>query len=235
MRFQQAVTVISSTFTVFTGFALNQAVTSAFKITDIQSFGDFHKLGDWHWGALIALIALLLRFIIGSTVHLNRTYVLPPATAPLPAGPPPQGVSQSVPMLLKDLAFLVLFGIAALLMTGGINRSDGLKELLIGGSVYLGFAILWSLVDTLVRDVWTLDHTGTATGPGPGTAVATTDYVGSRSDWWWLGLAAFQLIVTLVLLLLLLYTSTIDAVAAAWLLAVVYIACLYSDLKHILT
>ena len=230
MRFERAVQVVSSTFTVFTGFALSQAITSAFKITDIQNFADFQKLGDWHWGALIALIALLLRFIIGSTVHLNRTYVLPAPT--VPPGDPVQGISQSVPMLLKDLAFLVLFGIAALLMTSGIARPDGLRELLIGGVVYLSLAIIWSAMDWLVRDLWTLDHTGTV-GPGAGAAVATTAYVGSKSDRWWLVLAAVQLVTPLVLLLWL-YPSTIGAAAAAWLLAVVYIVCLYADLKHVL-
>lgn len=78
MRFEQTVKVILQTFAVFVGFTFTETIRTTFTRED--------NLSDWRWGALIALIALLLRFIIGSSVHLNRTFVPPPATNPLPQG-----------------------------------------------------------------------------------------------------------------------------------------------------
>jgi len=208
MRFEQTVKVILQTFAVFVGFTLNEAIKSA-----IEKKGDYK---DWHWYALLALIALLLRFIIGSTVHLNRTYVTPPATQPLAAG---QATSTSVGMLFKDLLFLVAFGIAAIFMSKGKDVS----EFAFWGMVYLFCAAIWCLVDWVLRDVikWCGD-------------TETTTRVGAFSPPW-LGLCLGQLAFTAALYVVYVCVlPTMPATAVAITLAGGYIACLYIDLRIIL-
>lgn len=243
MKFELTVKVVLQTFAVFVGFTLNEAIRDALDATKgvlpkpatttggatfvdsvlraIAAFQDW-VLGvavavvDWRWGALVALIALLLRFIIGSTIHLNRTYVPPPAANPLPKG---QGTSKSVFMLCKDVAFLVFFGFAALLMAQGMKDAN-LREFLFGGIAYLFLAALWCGVDYVVRDILNV-----------GGAKETTAYVASLSSKWWLWLCLLQLAATVVLFLL---CPSIDLSVTAWILAALYVLCLYLDLRIVL-
>jgi hypothetical protein len=70
--FENVVKVVLSTFAVFVGFTFNEYLR---KIT----IGDF---GHWQFWSFIALAALLLRYIIGSSVHLNYVYVQKIGAAP---------------------------------------------------------------------------------------------------------------------------------------------------------
>jgi len=70
---------------------------------------------DQFWG-LIALLSLLLRYIIGSAIHLNHVYVKR-------IDRPDDPVSQSFFLLFKDLMFLVAFGIIVLSITNAMGTT----------------------------------------------------------------------------------------------------------------
>jgi len=168
--FEQAVKVILATFTVFTGFTLTAAIKSAVESSDVIA-----------WIVLVALSALLLRFIIGSAIHLNYTYVEKTGN---------QTRSKSVALLFKDLIFLVLFGMLAITMTAALTKNGvDLAAFLRGACLYLLAGFLWSPVDHVARKFhvwWTESDFETA-------------HVGS---FWrtWMVVDAIQLVVTVLLL-----------------------------------
>jgi hypothetical protein len=82
----------------------------------------------------IATIALLLRFIVGSAIHLNLCYGVDPR-------------SKKPVMLFKDLAFLVVFGLCAVYMIkAGDVPTFGARA-----SLFILVGLIWSGVDWLVR------------------------------------------------------------------------------------
>jgi len=128
-NFDDVVKVILATFTVFTGLTLTRFLTANPTMVDL---GD---LGNWHWWGFFALVALLLRYIIGSAIHLNRTYV----------GDPPR--STHVALLFKDLMFLVFFGMLALYIMEATQPGDFARRAML--FVLAGFT--WSILDYLIR------------------------------------------------------------------------------------
>ncbi len=132
-KFNDVVNVILATFAVFTGLALTNFLAPsngpAINITAIHG---------WRWWAFFTLVALLMRYIIGSALHLNYVY----------AGPQPR--SGSVFMLFKDLMFLVLFGMLAYYIVEAGNASHFIRRAML--FVLAGFA--WSILDYMTRRVW---------------------------------------------------------------------------------
>jgi hypothetical protein len=128
-NFDDIVKVILATFTVFTGLTLTRFLTTNPGMVDI---GD---LGNWHWWGFFSLVALLLRYIIGSAIHLNSTY----------GGAPPR--STHVSLLFKDLMFLVFFGMLALYIMEATEPGDFVRRAML--FVLAGFA--WSILDYLIR------------------------------------------------------------------------------------
>lgn len=135
--FDDAVKVILATFTVFTGLALTRFLILPATGSTAIDIGD---LRDWRWWAFFALVTLLLRYLIGSAIHLNATY----------GGEPPH--SLSVILLFKDLMFLVFFGIVALYIMEAANPSDFVRRAMF--FVAAGFA--WSIIDYFMRRFWWL-------------------------------------------------------------------------------
>lgn len=131
-------------------------------------------------------------------------------------------------MLLKDLIFLVLFGMAAVAMAratgqvvaGQASFGIGLKPFLWASMTYLALAAVWCGVDYVARNVL----------PWCGAQEKTAE-VGSFSGAW-LGLCLAQLAATGLLYWLL--DATGSEGLTAWLLAFTYVICLYVDLKIIL-
>lgn len=128
-NFDNSVKVILATFTVFTGLTLTRFLTPNPAPVDI---GDF---SDWHWWGFFALVALLLRYIIGSAIHLNHTY----------GGDPPRSIH--VFLLFKDLMFLVFFGMLALYIMEANRPDEFVRRAML--FVLAGFA--WSIIDYLIR------------------------------------------------------------------------------------
>lgn len=128
--FENVVKVVLSTFAVFVGFTINEYLR---KIT----IGDF---AHWQFWSFIALAALLLRYIIGSSVHLNYVYV-----QKIPAVVPPRSRSRSVFMLFKDLCFLVIFGMIAV----NITKANTLDDFVDRTLLFVLAGLAWSLLDLI--------------------------------------------------------------------------------------
>ena len=86
-------------------------------------------------------MALLLRYIIGSAIHLNHTY----------GGKPPR--SLSVFLLFKDLMFLVLFGMLALYIMEAVTLEDFIRRVML----FVGAGFAWSIIDYFFRRFWSFD------------------------------------------------------------------------------
>jgi hypothetical protein len=81
-----------------------------------------------YWASLTLLVSLALRFAIGSEVHLKHTYLESP-------GP--------LSLFLKDLVFLVLFGV--LLVRAALSKQ--LSEFMLWLTTFLVVGILWSWIE----------------------------------------------------------------------------------------
>jgi hypothetical protein len=129
-KFDEIVKVVIATFAVFTGVAIKDYVAS-------------NVLQDQDWYAFVALVALLLRYIIGSAVHLTYTYARKEATAAEPN-------SASVLLLAKDFGFVVLFGVIAVRMA----EAKDFAAFWFFAKCFLGAGLVWSITDCIVRFVW---------------------------------------------------------------------------------
>jgi hypothetical protein len=102
-------------------------------------------LRSWRFWAFIALASLLLRYIIGSSVHLNYVYV-----KKVTVGALQRPRSCSVLLLFKDVCFLVIFGMIAVHTAKATTFNDFVNGTL--GFVFAGF--VWSVLDDVVRSIW---------------------------------------------------------------------------------
>ena len=97
--FEAALSALIATFAVLVGVS----------ITDFLDPAKTHISGDLYWWVFVMMISLLLRFIVGSAIHLKYTYGNTPQGAD-EVGPPR---SRAVFLFFKDGAFLVWFGVLA--------------------------------------------------------------------------------------------------------------------------
>jgi hypothetical protein len=197
--FKQIVEKSLALFGVFTG------VTLSFYIKDFL-FGDNILVGFLSFsvsGRILisaSVIALLLRYIVGSAVHLNATYV-----AKVTTSIDNQNVliekkelkSESLGWLFFDILILVVFGLLAVY----IIYSPDLDDFLWRSANFIFVGLLWSVIALLFRP---------ADRP-----------VAAR--WAWID--GFQLVVTLLLL----YAVPWSDFTKTWALAVTYMVCLFLD------
>jgi hypothetical protein len=132
--FENSVKTILTTFGVFTGFAIKSAIDGISFPASPSWFAFWETLCDSRLFVCIATVALLLRFIIGSAVHLNLCYVTEPR-------------SRKPGMLFKDLAFLVVFGLAAVYMIKAGDVPTFAKR----ASLFVLVGAFWSVLDLLLR------------------------------------------------------------------------------------
>jgi hypothetical protein len=243
--FEKTVGVVLATFTVFTGFTIGKAVDAVAEHlrlpAELPSSSLLDALGHfggalWHffgsawstvefWG-LIALLSLLLRYVIGSAIHLNDTYVKrigAPNPAP-PVLPPRFQPSRSTLVLLKDLAFLVIFGIVILaiartvnppMLPGMVIRPEfDFAGFTFGSEIFLLCGFAWALVDIPCR--W-------AAGRWAGND-RDREWPGRRAYYLWPVLDVAQLIITMLISSC--FNTTIWQVR--W-LAVAYVGFLFAD------
>jgi hypothetical protein len=162
--FKQIVEKSLALFGVFTGVAFSFYVKDFLFGTNLKDgFKDFPALGR----ILIAVsvISLLLRYIIGSAVHLNATYVAKVTTTIQEIEGRQVLVedgelrSDSLGWLFFDIIMLVGFGILAVLITDSNGFEDFLLHSLyfiLAGLVWSGFALLWRPGDFAVAERWWL-------------------------------------------------------------------------------
>lgn len=132
--FEDAVRVILTTFGVFTGAVIKSAIEKIQFPESSSLLAIFQILTNFHVFICLATVALLLRFIIGSAVHLNLCYVVEPR-------------SKMPLMLFKDVAFLIVFGLIAVSM---VNAKD-VAGFATRATWFIAAGILWSLLDRLAR------------------------------------------------------------------------------------
>jgi hypothetical protein len=197
--FKQLVEKSLALFGVFTG------VTLSFYIKDFL-FGDNIPVGFLDFSIIdrvlisASVIALLLRYIVGSAVHLNATYV---AKVTMTIGNGNAIVeekhlkSDNLRWLFVDIVFLVGFGLLAVV----IIYSSDLDKFLLHSAAFIAVGLAWSAIAYWWRE-----------GDKP---------VAAR----WLAIDGFQLAVTLGLY----YAACLSDFSKTWLLAPIYVACLFLD------
>jgi hypothetical protein len=138
-------------------FAVYTGATLSFYVKDFlfskENLAAFHDVFAWasYWGSwvVIALIALLLRYIVGSAVHLNRTYV-PKETLSI------NGTdivvtktyrSKSLCWLFFDMLFLISFGVLAFFITTAASVEDFMMRAI----YFMSGGLAWSVVAIILR------------------------------------------------------------------------------------
>jgi hypothetical protein len=133
--FENAIRAILTAFGVFAGVAI-KSVVDGIKISEAPSWSAIlDSFADPHLFVALAAIALLLRYIIGSAVHLNLCYVTDPR-------------STSRVMLFKDLAFLIAFGLIAIFTI----KAKDVTSFEIRAAIFIIVGLLWSVTDWLIRN-----------------------------------------------------------------------------------
>lgn len=138
-------------------FAVYTGATLSFYVKDFLFTKDnlhaFHGVRDWasYWGswALVAVVALLLRYIIGSAVHLNRTYV-PKETQHIKDNiieVTKTYQSTSLCWLFFDILFLIVFGILAFFITS----SATIEQLMWRSIYFMAGGLIWAFVASACR------------------------------------------------------------------------------------
>lgn len=145
--FDLVVKTVLATFAVFTGYVYSTSL----KTLDLGETSGVFGWTAWFckpslW-AVLALMALLLRYIIGSAIHLTYMYVPPEKGKP--------SRSKLIILLFKDLLFLVAFGVIAMAISNDtIPKQDGSfapAPFLRDAMLFLAAGFAWSILDTLSR------------------------------------------------------------------------------------
>jgi hypothetical protein len=165
------VTAVLRIFDVVVGVALerslkdNQMVFLALrKFTKKMATGPSRRVHRFYfellyWSSLVLLVSLALRSAIGSEVHLKHTYV--EAHGPMS-------------LFLKDLVFLVLFGV--LLVRAALSES--IARFMLWLTMFLVVGIVWSLID--------IAFSGGSPFGCRWLGINAVQLVLTVSGWWWL-------------------------------------------------
>jgi hypothetical protein len=137
---ERCIQVVLATFGALSGFALVTFITTAppNAPNPIQSRPD-----ELNW-LIFALAALLLRYMLGSAVHLYRTYV-----PPTPLGTPALPDWWTIIFFFKDLFFLVLFGLLAIKITQSVDVPEFINR----SAIFILWGLIWGLIDFGLRFV----------------------------------------------------------------------------------
>jgi len=147
--FEQFVKAVLATFAVFAGFVFSSYFREDLVLAEFKGWlGWVVWFGQWRFWGLFALMALPLRYIMGSAVHLTFMYV-PVKTD----GQAARSRSESVVLLFKDLVFLVAFGVIAMSIANAAKTDRGSIEVFMQRAM-LFVAAEWSLLDAALRGLW---------------------------------------------------------------------------------
>jgi len=141
-------------FAVYTGATLSFFVKD-FLFSD-ENLEKYVGLTDWlhYWGFWISLavVALLLRYIVGSASHLNYVYI---AKTTQKINPENKIVtdtqvlrSTNICWLFVDILFLIAFGILAVLIT---RATDSVAVVMTHSIYFIVAGMVWSLLALLFR------------------------------------------------------------------------------------
>jgi hypothetical protein len=173
----RCIEVLLATFGALAGFALVRFITTAPPNVPnpLQSQPD-----ELNW-LIFALAALLLRYMLGSAVHLYRTYVpARDATTATPVLPD----WWTIIFFFKDLFFLILFGVLAIKITQSVDVSEFVNR----SAIFILWGLIWGLTDFGVRFI----------------QAAVTNIPLNLANYWleinWILMDAVQYILTLLIL-----------------------------------
>jgi hypothetical protein len=128
----RAVDRVLQVFGALSGFALVKFATTTM---------DKEPTGPWVvWPLAIALAAFLLRFIVGSAIHLNQRFV---NDVPTPDKITP-GV---IALFIKDLFFVVAFGLIAV----GLTECQSIETFIFWSMIFVSLGLAWGVIDFVVR------------------------------------------------------------------------------------
>ena len=217
--FKQIVEKSLALFGVFTGATLSFYVKD-FLLAD-KDLAGFNEFSLWARACLVAtVIALFLRYIVGSASHLHATYVPKVTTshkvifaqdaagnplAELVSSERRELVSASLNWLCFDVAALVLFGIVAVF----IIQASNLEEFMWFSSGFVLVGLAWGIVALFCR-------------PPRDAEFAKR----------WLVIDIVQIAITLVLIYAL-RRHWVGSIGAPTILAAVYVFCLFLDFAMI--
>lgn len=206
--FEQFVKAVLATFAVFTGFVFSSYLRDDLVLAEFKGwFGWVVWFGEWRFWGLFALMALLLRYIMGSAVHLTFMYV-PVKTN----GQPARSRSESVVLLFKDLVFLVAFGVIAMSIANAAKTDTGAEVFMQRAMLFVAAGFIWSLLDAALRGLWA--RCWPNEGPG----------------YFWLIWSALDLAQFFATWLILAYVQMANQLSAMVILAVVYAVFLFLDM-----
>lgn len=142
--FEASLNALIATFAVLVGVSITDFFDRTKAPIEGKLFGPL----------FVMFITLLLRYIVGSAIHLKYTYGNSKQANDTPG--PPQ--SQSVPLFFKDAAFLVLFGALAVTMTHSWEERVSnpqhpfeVAPFLRHAEWFLGAGLVWSVTDPILR------------------------------------------------------------------------------------
>jgi hypothetical protein len=202
--FEASLTALIATFAVLIGVS----------ITDFLDPAKTHMPKRYFWWVFIMMIALMLRYIVGSAIHLKYTY----GNRASDQGrlDPPRS---RVPLFFfKDGAFLVWFGVLAVGMahsTHGTDQAFDLSLFFKHAEWFLIAGISWSASDCVIRYFY-------SRRPNHG------------DEWPTNGPWTFWIMVDLIQLYLTVATPQVvsSPLQAAQILAAFYVLLLYVDFKY---
>jgi hypothetical protein len=129
----RAVERILQVFGALSGFALVKFIT-----TPLQKEPPDPIL---LWSLAIALAALILRFILGSAIHLNQRFVNKIGNRVRDR--------KIICLFTKDCLFLLAFGLIAV----GLTLCESVNPFIFWSMVFVGLGFLWGIVDWVFRRV----------------------------------------------------------------------------------
>jgi hypothetical protein len=143
--FKQIVEKSLGLFAILTGVDFSYFVGDYLFGAKTQTFGNFPLWGRGLVAAIV--ISLLLRYIVGSAVHLNARYVRK-EPAPGAAAVPDPNLSTSLSWLCFDIAMLVFFGALAINLT----YAPDLETLIWRCFYFVAAGFAWAVVAWVCRD-----------------------------------------------------------------------------------
>jgi len=151
-NFTQIVDKTIALFAIYTGATLSFFVKD-FLFSD-NNLKTIHGLYGWshYWGSwvVLAVVALLLRYIVGSAAHLNHTYIPKQkiSTVTINGNEITRIVtddttykSKSLCLLFVDLLFLIVFGILVVFIT---RATDSVSVLVGIAILFIAAGFIWS-------------------------------------------------------------------------------------------
>ncbi len=137
----RCVEVLLQVFGALTGFALVRFITT--PPLPITTLPNPIQYSEDLWWLVAAFTALLLRYMLGSAIHLNREFGGESKENKNPGG-------VTLGLFIKDMIFLVGFGGVAVWVT----LAKDVEDFIWASKIFVTLGIIWCVVDYLLRTIF---------------------------------------------------------------------------------